>query len=392
MDGVAGSMRQRGTESWELRVHIGRDPETGKKQYATRTVRGSRREAERALARLVAEVEDGAVAVRAGTVAELCERWFSRVEPDLSPTTAHGYRLLLDRRILPRFGDTPLRRLRTSDLDQWYSELRRRGGAGGRPLAPNTVMRVHAVLHRALAQALRWGWITTNPAANATPGRPRRSDISPPSPEDVIRLVEAAGRINPGLPVFLRLAAATGARRGELCALRWREVDLGARQLTIGRALAQVGRQVIEKGTKTHATRRIGLDAGTIDALQAHRRRAEELARQAGRRLPADAFVFSHAVDGTSPWRPGYVTVAFTRLRNELGVPVRLHDLRHFTATRLLAAGTDVRTVSGRLGHANAGTTLNVYAHFLESADHDAADTIGQLLDRPPHPRETSRK
>lgn len=90
MDVMAGSMRQRGTESWELRVHVGRDPETGKKQYATKTVRGSRREAERALARLVADVEDGAVAVRAGTVAELCERWFSQVEPTCRPRPPMG--------------------------------------------------------------------------------------------------------------------------------------------------------------------------------------------------------------------------------------------------------------------------------------------------------------
>jgi len=100
------------------------------------------------------------------------------------------------------------------------------------------------------------------------------------------------------------------------------------------------------------------------------------------------SFASSSQRFGSNPGLPVFLrlaaaTVAFTRLRNELGVPVRLHDLRHFTATRLLAAGTDVRTVSGRLGHANAGTTL------LESADHDAADAMGELLGRPPHRRET---
>jgi putative hydrolase of the HAD superfamily len=91
------------------------------------------------------------------------------------------------------------------------------------------------------------------------------------------------------------------------------------------------------------------------------------------------------------PWRPAYATLAFVRLRNELGLErVRLHDLRHFTATRLLAGGQDVRTVSGRLGHANAATTLGVYAHFLEAADHDAAKVIGKLLDTSPAPGKLS--
>ena len=91
---------------------------------------------------------------------------------------------------------------------------------------------------------------------------------------------------------------------------------------------------------------------------------------------------------GLDPWRPGYATLAFGRLRDELGLEgVRLHDLRHFNATNLLANGTDIRTVSGRLGHADASTTLNIYAHFVERADQEAASLVGSLLDasRPQH-------
>jgi integrase len=115
---VAGSIRQRGKQSWEIRAFAGKDAETGKKRYVTRTVRGDRREAEVALGRLLGEIEDGQHAVRAGTVGELCERWYSHAAPDLSPAVAAEYRRLLDRRILPRWADVPLRRLRTADLDQ----------------------------------------------------------------------------------------------------------------------------------------------------------------------------------------------------------------------------------------------------------------------------------
>ena len=136
--------------------------------------------------------------------------------PDLSPAVAAEYRRLLDRRILPRWADVPLRRLRTADLDQWYSDLRRSGAAGGKPLAPNTVMRSHAVLRRALAQGVKWGWLTVNPAANASPPRSKKQHLDLPDPGDVARLIEAAAKVNPSLPTYFRLAAATGLAGGSI--------------------------------------------------------------------------------------------------------------------------------------------------------------------------------
>jgi integrase len=378
---VAGSIRQRGKQSWEVRAFAGKDAETGKKRYVTRTVRGERREAEVALGRLLAEIDHGQHAVRAGTVGELCERWYSHAAPDLSPAVAAEYRRLLDKRILPRWSDTPLRRLRTADLDQWYAELRRSGAAGGKPLAPNTVMRSHAVLRRALAQGVKWGWLTVNPAANASPPRPRKQQLDLPEPGDIARLIEAAAKVNPSLPTYLRLAAATGARRGELCALRWKHVDFERRRLTIALSMVEVGGELIEKDTKTHQVRKVSLDEETVAVLSTHRAASEELAGNCGATLAPSSFLFSHEVDFSTPWRPNYATLAFGRLRNELRLDgVKLHHLRHFSATQLLTAGIDIRTVSGRLGHANASTTLDFYAQFLQAADERAAEALGALL------------
>ena len=125
---------------------------------------------------------------------------------------------MLDRRVLPQWGNVSLRRLEPADLDAWYGELRRRGAAGGKPLAANSVKRIHAVLHTALEQGVKWGWLATNPAAAATPPQPKtKPKSSIPSPAEVGRLIGAAGDVNEALPVFLRVAAATGARRGEVC-------------------------------------------------------------------------------------------------------------------------------------------------------------------------------
>jgi integrase len=139
---------------------------------------------------------------------------------------------------------------------------------------------------------------------------------------------------------------------------------------------------LIEKGTKTHSSRRISLDAATLSMLKAQRDRYAKRAGGFGLKLPVNAFVFSDSPDSSSPWRPNRVTLAFRRICEDIDVlNVRLHDLRHFAATRLLEAGVPVKTVSGRLGHANAATTLNVYAHFLESSDENAAQVLGSLLD-----------
>ena len=138
---------------------------------------------------------------------------------------------------------------------------------------------------------------------------------------------------------------------------------------------------LVEKGTKTHAARRVALDDGTVEIVRAHRVRMSERAAMCRVELTDDAFVFSNAVDCSEPWFPDSVSRGFKRLCVAEGLPdVRLHDLRHFVASQLLSAGVDVRTVAGRLGHRNAATTLNVYAHFLEQADRGAADVIGRVI------------
>ena len=365
-------------------MHAGRDPLSGRKTYIQRTAHGTKRQAQAALARLVTEVNEGAhPAAQSGTVGDLLEQWFAHNEADWSPTVVKGYQHIIDRRLLPRFGTTPLRRLTTSDLDLFYAHLRKRGGATGGPLSPASVKRVHAVLRRALGQAVKWGYLSINPAVNATPPRERRHEVTPPNPVDVARLIALANETNPSLGCFLRLAATSGARRGELCALRWKHVDLDGAVLLVERSIVEDRNgELVEKDTKTHAARRLRLDAGTVGRLRQHRADSERLAPGLQRIVNVDDFVFSHDPAGRTPWRPNYVTQAFCRLRKEIGLDdVRLHDLRHFAATTLLAGGKDVRTVSGRLGHANAATTLGVYAHFVEAADADAAEHLGSLLD-----------
>ncbi len=380
---MRGTMRRRG-DAWELRAYAGRDPVTGRKKTATKTFRGGSREAEEALAAFVTEVAGGGHAVQDATMGDLLHRWFDMTKGDLSPSTAREYERIIKVHILPTFGKVPVARLRTAQLDAFYAKLRDGGGKDGKPLSPATVRQVHAVLRRALRQAVRWEWITTNPAIHASPPRVTKPHLQPPSPDDVVELIAVADEYDADFGCYLRVAATTGARRGELCALRWRDVDFDAPAVTISHSIAEGrGLRPTEKDTKTHSARRIALDTLTVSALKKHRKKMESRAKTCTTTVCEDGFIFSRDPDGARPWPPNDVTKWFIAARAKAGKQnVRLHDFRHFAATRLLAAGVPVRTVSGRLGHANAATTLGVYAHFVEESDRDAADILGELVGR----------
>ena len=375
-----GYIRQR-VNAWQVIVHAGHDPITGKRRNLTGTAR-SKREAQALRARLLNQINVGKRPPTDATVAQLLARWLEVA--DLAWSRRVTYQSYINRTILPALGDVPLRRLDTATLNRFYTTLRARGGSSGKPLAAATVRQVHAILRRALGQAARWGWIPANPAALASPPRPGPADLRPPTPEEVSGLLEVAYAADPDFAVLLWLAATTGARRGELCALRWSNVDLAAGELVIVRNLIVRGGQLVEKDTKTHAARRIALSDDSVALLEEHRRRCAERAQACGAPLTADAYVFSFDPAGRQPMNPDSVTPRFGRLAKQLGLHARLHDLRHYAATQLIAGGVDVRTVSGRIGHAGGGaTTLRVYTHFQAAADRRAAQLLEQTLKRP---------
>jgi integrase len=237
------------------------------------------------------------------------------------------------------------------------------------------------VLSGALKQAVVWGWIGHNPAKQATAPTVEKPDVQPPSAEDAARLLAIAMGESPELGLFLRLAVVLGARRGELCSLRWPDIDFDHGQVLIAGNVVRVPRKaLVHKDTKTHAKRRVAVGAGTLDLLRVHRVAQAKQALACGATLPVDAYVFSHVPDGTKPIDPDGVSHRFLRLARRLEVNCRLHDLRHFMVTQLVAGGVDWRTVSGRAGHADGHTTLGTYAHFQHAQDRQAAEFMDELL------------
>jgi integrase len=216
-----------------------------------------------------------------------------------------------------------------------------------------------------------------NPLDRAEKPELPKTDIHPPAPVDVGRLVDAAPK---ALQLFLRLAASTGARRGELVALQWGDVRFDTAEVVIRRSLSYTpaaGVVVGDTKTKAKGHRVVSLGLPTMAALRTHKADQAAMALEHGL---SPEWVFSHDA-GVTPWRPDYATHAFAALREKLKLKaVRLHDLRHFVATQMLAAGDSPVQVAGRLGHSTPTVTMATYAHWVQSQDRASADRLERLI------------
>jgi integrase len=378
------TLRKRGQDTWQLVAYAGIDNRTGKQRQVTRTVHGSEREARRALNRFATDVEDQKVQAASGTFGEQLEDWIRRGRDrkgkPWSPKTKANVRGWADNYIKPQLGGLPLRKVSAAAIADMYDELLTRGRAG-HPLSCSTVHRVHNVVHRALEDAVRRGRLAVNPAHLVDAPQVGTRAVAPPSAHEVDKLILTATEEDPTFGAFLELAASIGARRGELLALRWKDINFDPDNPRVEIARNAVWTRpsgLVIKPPKTGERRWVSLDDASVDALCAARNLAVEQANAIGIELAADAYVFG-LLPWTEPWRPDSVTQRFHRLCARLGVSgVRLHDLRHHSATTLLTHGVDVRTVAGRLGHRSAKMTLDVYGHFMPAADLEAARVLSE--------------
>ena len=363
-------------------MFAGVEPLTGQKQYRTRTFRGTKRQASSALAVLVTEVDGGVVEPKKCSVAELLDAWLEHIENvGRSPSTLHGYRRLV-RQLPPGFLAQPLAKVTPKVVDDLYRFLARQTSR-----KPATVLRFHTLLRAAFAQAVRWGWLDRNPIERATPPRVHSIETVPPTVIDVLRVLDrAAASRNPENAIVFRIVAATGCRRGEVCALKWSDVDLDgdAARVVIRRAVLDLeGRRTVYD-TKTHALRWIRIDDETARMLRAQRDSAKELAeapasssqrttscshgpREAPSRCHRTGSVRPGAgCAGRSAWRRACTTSATSR--------------RHCCSTRARPSPR----CRPRLGHRDTSTTLKISSHLMPGADQRAEEIVGKALSRPP--------
>ena len=343
------------------------------------------------------------------------------MKPTTSPSLPgprYAYQRLTERQIVPALGKLAICRVDVQLLDRFYGELRRRGEKcqhcwwrvsngkqplgshdryrpnpkrpkevqhttdcrHGLPLSPSAVRDVHTVLSGALGLAVRWGYLPHNPAALARPPARRKAPRQLPTPDRARELLTTAATDDPEFELFLRLAAVTGLRRGEVCALRWTDFDLDAGELAVtGNVLSLQGRSIRKEPKSEHSERRLALDPRTGRPVADRHAVALQDAETAGCALRRDAYVFARTPDGREPLRPDTMNWRFTKLAERLGHDYTLPGLRHAVATQL-GDGATAATVRERLGHGSLEVTSG-YTHRVPEADREAAAYMGTLLD-----------
>jgi integrase len=380
---MSGHIRRRGERSWELKYDLGVDPITAKRRIRYANVKGTKREAQAKLTELLSAADRGAhVDASKETLAEFLDRWDRDwASSNVGAKTRERWQELAAIQIKPHIGALLIQKVRPVHLTELYATLLRTGSAKGGPLAPKTVGHAHRLLKRALGHATQWGLIAQNPTAAVSPPRVIDKEIEVVSETEIRAVLESLRDRNRPLYTIAMLALATGMRRGELAALRWRDVDLNG-IVTVAQSIEQTRAGTRAKAPKTrHGRRTISIPASTVAELRAHRVAQQErrLALGQGRGSPDD-MVFT-TWQGT-PYLPNQLTNTWISATTAVGRKIGLHALRHTHASNLIASGVDILTVSRRLGHAKPTTTLNVYGHLYGNTDDRTAQVVEEMFSR----------
>lgn len=379
---MKGHVRKRG-EKWYVVFDLERGPD-GRRRQKWQGLEGAttKRQAEEKARDVLHDVDKG-IYVEATdlSVKDYLEQWLNDMKAtELSQRSFEVYRYHINRHLVPELGHIPLAKLNPMQIQAFVARSLRQGGVRklGRALSPKTVSGSLMVLHNALEKAVEWQMLNRNPADAVKPPRVTPSEVDVLSEEETAQIVAAARGTTLYVPVLL--AIGTGMRRGEILALRWRDVDLDAGRIHVLRAFEQTNRTTNVKEPKTRAGRRaITLPEFVIGELRRHK------VDQKDRRAKMGAMYHDHDLvcdrgDGEL-LKPTTLSGQFYRMVRKYGLPhIRFHALRHGHASHLLRAGVPMKVVSERLGHSSIGITMDRYSHVLPGMQEEAAEKLDKLL------------
>lgn len=374
---MRGHTRKRG-KKWAVVVDIGRDENDNRRQR-WHSGFDTKREAEAALADILGEVKRGEyVEPSKLSMRGFLTDWLAGMKARVRPTTWHSYQLAVERYIIPHIGSTRIQALAAPQLNRLYADLQEHGGKGGRPVSSTTARFTHGVLRRALEDAVKQKLVPRNVTTDAAAPSKRAVEMKTWAPEELRHFLDRAKghRLYPAL----LLAATTGMRRGEVCGLRWRDLDLDSASLSVTQTIVLVNGKPDYSAPKTKKGKRsIALDQMTVAALRSHRARQLEERIVFEGTWPDHDLVFTQE-DGLAIV-PDHLSYLFEEISKAAELPrIRFHDLRHTHATMALRANIHPKVVSERLGHASISITLDTYSHAIPAMQEDAAETVAAML------------
>jgi integrase len=366
---VRGNIRRRANGSWTIQVYAGRDSETGRKRYVSRTVRGSKKDAEVALASLIRAQETGLdLSAARLTVSAFLDRWLEVSEERVKPRTHFRYAELMRLHVKPSLGATPLTKLRPLHIEELYGRLRKHGLSG------TTVLQVHRVLHAAFNQGVKWQLLDRNPTSAVAAPRKSTQEAAALTAGQIPTLLGIVKGTTLELPTLVALG--TGMRLGEVLGLRWRDVDLENVSAHVRQTL-QITMQF--DTPKSHrSTRSLSLPNFLVEALRIHKKVQNERRLMLGEAWN-DLDLVCERGDGL-PLRPDTTSKQFAAAARGAGLGISFHGLRHTHASLMLESGADLKVTSSRLGHSSISITADLYTHVASKAEKAAADAFDKHL------------
>jgi len=398
-----GHIEERSNGTFRAVVSAGTDPFTGKRLFLKETY-DSYDEAEVGLTELLYKVDKGKVDKGKLTVMDVLDKYRAVVDPKQKRRTKVRRDQLIRDYLQPRFGgDFKAAKVRAEMLENYYAllqvckynaELRVNHTAKDHtcePFASSSIRAIHFILTAAFNRAVKWEYLPVNQPALAEPPEFEQGMPDPPSPEELAPVINEGWRDLPW-GMFLWLTMLSASRRGEMCVLRWTDIDWNRGVVMVERAGDQYDGQVEEITTKRKQQKRLGLDAYTMELLTMYREYCRRQCERLGVKLARDAFLFSSQPDFSVALKPNTATQRYRRLAKRNGLrSTRLHSIRHYSATELLGAGVDLRAVQGRLGHTQGSTTLRFYTAWLERTDNAAAEVLANSIPKPDFAARTPR-
>lgn len=375
---MRGHVRKRGS-TYSIVFDLGRDPTTGKRKQKWISGFKTKKEAEKALSDIIAKLTQGDFAEPSKQIlTEYMQYWLEvYAKPNVSPKTYKRYADIIRLYISPTIGQLRLDKLRPLHIQDLYNKAIKDKTDGGFGLSPASALYIHRVLHQALKHAVKWQMLIRNPADAVEPPKTTKPQMHVLTEKDIEAVLNEL--VNDAIFMPTYLAIMTGMRRGEICGLKWSDIDFDKGVMYIQRSLQRINGILQEKQTKTsQSSRSVALSTETINLLKKHKAKQAQEKLMMGQLYQDNNYVCAWP-DGR-PMDPDYLTHRFAKVVSKLGLQARFHDLRHTHATLLLKEGIHPKIVSERLGHSEIRITLDTYSHVLPQMQREAAEKLDKII------------
>lgn len=376
---------------WEIR-YDNEDPATGKRRQHKRRFTGTKQDADKLLVNILGEINKGEyMDLGDSTMREYMKSWIEDYcKQNLAYRTLEGYKTIINNYVLPNLGGIKLVNLKPAHIQKYYTKMTTSKDDGGAGLSGTSVLYHHRIIREALSHAVNLGYIPYNPADRVQAPRKNKPDMKTLSIEQADYVLKTYKDHRAYLPILL--AIKTGMRLGEICAIRWENVNLDTANISVTHALQRQGKNLVLKEPKTAKSRRnIPIPGDLVTELKkvSHQHKANRLAFGAG----YDQRGFVCAWEDGRPLEPVWVGKEWRSIikddkqrsekkKTDRHIPdgVRFHDLRHTHATILLSQGVNLKIVQERLGHESIATTGDIYSHVTPDMQMQAVNVLDEVF------------